>query len=277
MTTRHSTPTVSSSSISVPSTPSSSPGACVSIGVYCELSLGRNRRAAIREFRARRHDPLRRPGVGDRGGYAARARAVFELGVPVLRHLLRHADHGRAARRQGARRPAMREFGYAQVAPSPARRACLRRHRGPLPTDGKCLAGCLDEPRRQGRRDARRASSHRRDADLPPRRHGRRSPPLLRRAVPPGSDPHPAGQGASWSTLRARHLRLRACGPPATIIDDAIAKIRRSGGQATKVILGLSGGVDSSVVAALMHRAIGDQLTCVFVDTACCASTRPTR
>jgi GMP synthase (glutamine-hydrolysing) len=34
-----------------------------------------------------------------------------------------------------------------------------------------------------------------------------------------------------------------------------------------KVLLGLSGGVDSSVVAALLHRAIGDQLTCVFVDT----------
>ena len=33
------------------------------------------------------------------------------------------------------------------------------------------------------------------------------------------------------------------------------------------VILGLSGGVDSSVVAALLHKAIGDQLTCVFVDT----------
>jgi GMP synthase (glutamine-hydrolysing) len=33
------------------------------------------------------------------------------------------------------------------------------------------------------------------------------------------------------------------------------------------VILGLSGGVDSSVAAALIHRAIGDQLTCVFVDT----------
>ena len=35
---------------------------------------------------------------------------------------------------------------------------------------------------------------------------------------------------------------------------------------ATRVILGLSGGVDSSVAAALIHRAIGDQLTCVFVD-----------
>jgi len=49
------------------------------------------------------------------------------------------------------------------------------------------------------------------------------------------------------------------------IIDDAIARIRQQVGS-DKVILGLSGGVDSSVAAALIHRAIGDQLTCVFVD-----------
>jgi GMP synthase (glutamine-hydrolysing) len=49
------------------------------------------------------------------------------------------------------------------------------------------------------------------------------------------------------------------------IIDEKVAEIRATVGDA-KVILALSGGVDSSVVAALMHRAIGDQLTCVFVD-----------
>jgi len=49
------------------------------------------------------------------------------------------------------------------------------------------------------------------------------------------------------------------------IIDDAVDTIRAMVGDA-KVICGLSGGVDSSVVAALLHRAIGDQLTCVFVD-----------
>ncbi|ULJ63597.1 glutamine-hydrolyzing GMP synthase [Wielerella bovis] len=48
-------------------------------------------------------------------------------------------------------------------------------------------------------------------------------------------------------------------------IDEAIAKIRAQVGS-DEVILGLSGGVDSSVAAALIHRAIGDQLTCVFVD-----------
>ena len=52
---------------------------------------------------------------------------------------------------------------------------------------------------------------------------------------------------------------------PGNIIEDAIAAVRRQVG-AGRVLLGLSGGVDSSVVAALLHKAIGDQLTCVFVD-----------
>jgi GMP synthase (glutamine-hydrolysing) len=48
-------------------------------------------------------------------------------------------------------------------------------------------------------------------------------------------------------------------------VEEAVAAIRRQVGD-EEVILGLSGGVDSSVAAALIHRAIGDQLTCVFVD-----------
>jgi GMP synthase (glutamine-hydrolysing) len=50
------------------------------------------------------------------------------------------------------------------------------------------------------------------------------------------------------------------------IIEDAIQRVRSEVGS-DEVILGLSGGVDSSVVAALLHRAIGDKLTCIFVDT----------
>ena len=48
--------------------------------------------------------------------------------------------------------------------------------------------------------------------------------------------------------------------------DEAIARIRAQVGEG-RVICGLSGGVDSSVAAVLIHEAIGDQLTCVFVDT----------
>jgi len=52
---------------------------------------------------------------------------------------------------------------------------------------------------------------------------------------------------------------------PANIIDDLLFRVRDQVGE-DGVVLGLSGGVDSSVVAALLHRAIGDQLTCIFVD-----------
>ena len=60
-----------------------------------------------------------------------------------------------------------------------------------------------------------------------------------------------AGCDGSWAT--------------GNIIEDSVSRIRTQVGS-DKVLLGLSGGVDSSVLAALLHRAIGPQLTCVFVD-----------
>lgn len=53
---------------------------------------------------------------------------------------------------------------------------------------------------------------------------------------------------------------------PSNIIEESIANVRAQVGD-DEVVLGLSGGVDSSVVAAMLHKAIGDKLTCVFVDT----------
>jgi GMP synthase (glutamine-hydrolysing) len=53
---------------------------------------------------------------------------------------------------------------------------------------------------------------------------------------------------------------------PGHFIEEEVARVREMVGDA-HVICGLSGGVDSSVAAALVHRAIGDQLTCIFVDT----------
>jgi GMP synthase (glutamine-hydrolysing) len=69
--------------------------------------------------------------------------------------------------------------------------------------------------------------------------------------------------------LRAFLYDAAGCHPTWTnvsIIEHAVAEIRMQVGKA-RVICGLSGGVDSAVAAALVHKAVGDQLTCVFVDT----------
>ncbi len=63
--------------------------------------------------------------------------------------------------------------------------------------------------------------------------------------------------------------RICGCAPdwtPINFIDEQTAAIRAQVGDG-RVVLGLSGGLDSAVAAALIHRAVGDQLTCIFVDT----------
>src|SRR3712207_4676589 len=67
-----------------------------------------------------------------------------------------------------------------------------------------------------------------------------------------------------------KNFLFEACGrkpawTPVNIINDAVEKIREQVGDA-RAICGLSGGVDSATAAMLVHRAIGDNLTCVFVD-----------
>lgn len=81
---------------------------------------------------------------------------------------------------------------------------------------------------------------------------------------------HPEVQHTPQGGEILKQFLLACCGctgrwTPSNIVEDIIAKVRAQVGT-RKVILGLSGGVDSSVVAALLARAIGEQLTCVFVD-----------
>ncbi|AKT40362.1 glutamine-hydrolyzing GMP synthase [Chondromyces crocatus] len=59
---------------------------------------------------------------------------------------------------------------------------------------------------------------------------------------------------------------LHAIWTPASIVEQAVTAVREKVGPEDRVILGLSGGVDSSVAAVLCHEALGDRLTCIFVD-----------
>lgn len=82
---------------------------------------------------------------------------------------------------------------------------------------------------------------------------------------------HPEVTHTAFGSRILKNFVVNICGckslwAPQQIIQDGVEKIRRQVGD-DQAILGLSGGVDSSVTALLLHEAIGDQLTCVFVDT----------
>ncbi len=81
---------------------------------------------------------------------------------------------------------------------------------------------------------------------------------------------HPEVQHTPRGTELLKNFLFRAVGAPPTwtalqVIEEQVEKIRAQVGD-ERVICGLSGGVDSSVAALLVYRAVGDQLTCVFVD-----------
>jgi GMP synthase (glutamine-hydrolysing) len=84
---------------------------------------------------------------------------------------------------------------------------------------------------------------------------------------------HPEVSHTPQGSRILRNFLYRICGCEPTwttssVIDESVARIRQRV-QGERVICGLSGGVDSAVAALLVHRAVGDQLTCVFVDTGC--------
>ena len=86
-----------------------------------------------------------------------------------------------------------------------------------------------------------------------------------------GTQFHPEVHHTPRGAAILRRFLYDLCGfdgtwTPQAFIDEAVTRIRTQVGT-DAVILGLSGGVDSAVTAALIHKAVGDQLTCIFVDT----------
>jgi GMP synthase (glutamine-hydrolysing) len=190
---------------------------------------------------------------------AARDRSVFDLGVPVLG--ICYGMQTMAAQLGGRSRATEREYGYAQVRARGHSRLLrdIEDHTSP---EGY---GLLDVWMSHGDKveSLPPASRHRRDRQCPAGRHRRRGARLLRLQFHP--EVTHTRQGSASRALRAtRSAAAATCGRRPTSSTTPSPGART--GRRRQVLLGLSGGVDSSVVAALLHRAIGDQLTCVFVD-----------
>ena len=126
----------------------------------------------------------------------------------------------------------------------------------------------MDEPRRRDHRGARRASSV--TASSPRRARSPRSRTASARVY--GVQFHPEVVHTERGQEILKRVPVRRVRLPADVDEhvrsssEAVAEIRAQVGD-ERVICGLSGGVDSAVAAALVHKAVGDQLTCVFVDT----------
>ncbi len=232
------------------------------VGVYCELRAWDMSEEEIRDFAP--------AGVILSGGpesVAADASprvpaSVFELGVPVLGicYGMQAMAEQFGGRVEGSQ---VSEFGYAQIR---------------LVNNGGLLHDIRDHFDDQGNALLDVWMSHGdKVVELPPEFElsaETDSCPIAamcHREKPfYGIQFHPEVTHTLQGKRIIEHFVLESCGcealwTPHNIVEDAIARVRETVGG-DKVLLGLSGGVDSSVVAALLHRAIGDQLTCVFVD-----------
>jgi len=230
--------------------------------VYCEIHPNDVDDAFVREFAPK--------GVILSGSHAStyeehelRApKAVFELGVPVLG--ICYGMFTMAVQLGGeVEASTHREFGYAEV-----------RARGHT----RLLQGIEDFATAEGHGMLKVWMSHGdKVTALPPRFALMASTPSC--PIAGMADEARGFYGVQFHpevthTVKGRELLerfvLEICGARPDwamggYLDEAVAKVREQVGD-DEVILGLSGGVDSSVAAALIHRAIGDRLTCVFVD-----------
>ncbi len=231
------------------------------IGVYCEIWAWDHDPAQIAAFGAKGIILSGGPESTTEAGSPRAPQEVFDSGVPILG--ICYGMQTMAVQLGGATEAAdQREFGHAQVNVVAQDRLLdgLKDHVGSPPrldvwmSHGDHVSRAPQGFTVTARTDRIPVAAFADDARRwygvqfhPEVTHTKQGSELLRRFVV-----DICGCGTLWTA--------------ANIIDDQIARVREQVGS-DEVILGLSGGVDSSVVAALLHRAIGEQLTCVFVDT----------
>ena len=232
------------------------------LGVYCELHPWDMTGAEIRAFGPKGIILSGGPETVTEEGTPRAPAAVWELGVPVLGicyglQTMSHQLGGRVEAHDS------KEFGYAEIR-ARGHSALLRDIEDRVNAEGH---GLLDVWMSHGDRVV----------DAPPGFKIIASTPDLPIAGIADEARHYYGlqfhpevtHTTQGDRIYSRFVHeICGCGSswnPGNIISDAIDRVRAQVGKG-RVLLGLSGGVDSSVVAALLHKAIGDQLTCVFVD-----------
>ena len=232
--------------------------------VYCEihpynLPLERDPRAARRA----RIVLSGGPSSVLRGGRAAGVdRSCSSSALPIARHLLRRAAHGQAARRQRRRPPTSASTAARTSRSTPPARARRCSTASPAGEElavwmshgdrvdalphGFVLIGETPNAPNAAVADEKRAH--------------------LRRPVPPRGRAHAARRRAARRTSCSASAGCRRRGRwPASSTRRGRTSAQQVG-ERGRVICGLSGGVDSSVAAKLLLNAIGERLTCIFVD-----------
>ncbi len=232
------------------------------IGVYCELRSYEMDESEIKAFNPAGIILSGGPESVTQGSTPRAPQSVFKAGVPVLGicyGMQTMADQlgGKVGTSD------VREFGYAQVKrETPSR--LLENIEDHMTADGHAL---LDVWMSHGDKVTTMPAGFTLMASTP-------SCPIAGMANDDkrfyGVQFHPEVTHTLQGQRLLESFVLKICGCEAlwnasNIVEDAIETVREQV-RDDHVILGLSGGVDSSVVAALLHRAIGKQLTCVFVD-----------
>lgn len=233
------------------------------IGVYCEIRAWDMAEDEIREFAPKGVILAGGPESVTEGDSPRAPEIIFNLDVPVLG--ICYGMQTMAAQLGGKVSSSdKREFGYAQVGLESSPSRLLEGIEDHLANNGSFL---LDVWMSHGDKVSELPEGFSVIAAT-------ESAPIAAMCHPQkqfyGVQFHPEVTHTKQGGRILERFVVDICGTEAlwtsaNIIADQVEKVRAQVGD-NKVLLGLSGGVDSSVVAALLHKAIGDQLTCVFVD-----------